>query len=111
MAYTNTDGNAAAPEREIVHVDTSFEPLIPKFMANRKKETVVMREAVAAQDFETVRKVSHGMKGAGGSYGFDRISEMAATIEQAAKTGTTATIEAELAQLGNYLEQVQVVFD
>ncbi|MCX5722390.1 MAG: Hpt domain-containing protein [Nitrospirae bacterium] len=111
MTYINPRGNAAAPEGEIVHVDASFEPLIPKFMANRKKETVVMREAVAAQDFETVRKVSHGMKGAGGSYGFDRISEMAATIEQAAKMGTTATIETKLAQLDTYLEQIQVVFD
>jgi hypothetical protein len=36
---------------------------------------------------------------------------MAATIEQAAKTGTTAGIGEELDQLAVYLEQVQVVFD
>lgn len=102
---------AATGDALIVHVEADFEPLLPKFMTNRKKEVVMMREALAQQDFETVRKVAHGMKGAGGSYGFDRVTAMAAIIEQAAKTGTSPTIEAELAQLGHYLEQVQVVFD
>lgn len=95
----------------IVHVDSTFEPLLPKFMTNRKKEVVTMREALAQQDLDTVRKIAHGMKGAGGSYGFDRISAMAATIEQAAKAGDAATIAPHLAQLGTYLEQVQVVFE
>jgi len=94
-----------------VHVDGDFEPLLPKFMANRKKEVEIMRDAVARLDFETVRKVAHGMKGAGGSYGFDHVTALAAIIEQAAKTGTAATIAAQLAQLGTYLEHVQIVFD
>ncbi|MCS6318160.1 MAG: hypothetical protein H8K05_10400 [Nitrospira sp.] len=38
----------------IVHVDASFEPLIPKFMANRKKEITTMTGAVDQGDFETV---------------------------------------------------------
>lgn len=95
----------------IVHVEADFEPLMPKFMTNRKKEVVTMREALAQQDFETIRKVAHGMKGAGGSYGFDRVTAMAAIIEQAAKTATGSTIDTELAQLGAYLDHVQVVFD
>jgi len=71
---------------------------------------VVMRDALAELDFETVRKVAHGMKGAGGSYGFDHVTTMAATIEQAAKAGTAPTIAAELDLLATYLERVQVVF-
>ena len=95
----------------VVHVESDFQTLLPKFMTNRKKEVVTMREAVAQQDVETVRKVAHGMKGAGGSYGFDRVTEMAAIIEQTAKTGVLVGIEAELDRLAIYLEQVHVVFD
>lgn len=40
----------------IVHVDASFEPLIPKFIANRKKEITTMTEALDQGDFEMVRK-------------------------------------------------------
>ena len=96
---------------ELVHVDASFAPLIPRFMTNRKKEVITMRAALTAQNFGTVREISHGMKGAGGSYGFDRITEMAAVIEQAAKNGIRDAIDRELNSLGSYLDHVEVIFD
>jgi HPt (histidine-containing phosphotransfer) domain-containing protein len=96
---------------DLVHIDPSFEPLVPKFLTNRKKEVVTMQDALSAQDFETVRTVAHGMKGAGGSYGFDRVTEIAAVVEQAAKTGDSSTIECHLPLLGSYLDRVQVVYD
>ena len=103
--------DASPHDAMIVHVESDFEPLLGKFMTNRKKEVVTMREALAQQDLETVRKVAHGMKGAGGSYGFDRITTMATNIEHTAKTGTSAGLTEELDQLALYLEQVQVIFD
>jgi HPt (histidine-containing phosphotransfer) domain-containing protein len=102
---------AGAEGEELVHIDASFEPLIPKFLTNRKKEVVTMQTALAAQDYETVRTVAHGMKGAGGSYGFDRITDMAAVVEQAAKTGDASTIEHDLPALGSYLDRVKVVYE
>ena len=111
MAFTDSETNSAAQDKEVVHVDASFEPLIPKFMVNRKKEVVAMQEAMTSQDFETVRKISHGMKGAGGSYGFDRVSERAAVIEQAAKVTDAAVIQRELSLLGADLERIEVVYD
>lgn len=102
---------AGAEDEELVRVDASFEPLVPKFLTNRKKEILTMQEALAAQDFETLRKVAHGMKGAGGSYGFDHISEMAAAVEQAAKTQDSSTIERDLPLLGSYLDRIKVVYD
>ncbi len=96
---------------EIVHIDASFEPLMPRFMANRKKEIITMREALSGQDFETVRSVAHGMKGVGGSYGFDRITELAATIEQAAKSADATTITHQLQTLECYVNDVQITYD
>jgi HPt (histidine-containing phosphotransfer) domain-containing protein len=110
MGYAQSKDIGAEGE-ELVHIDASFEPLIPKFLTNRKKEVMTMQTALAAQDFETVRTVAHGMKGAGGSYGFDRITEMAAVVEQAAKTGDASTIERHLPALGSYLDRVKVVYE
>jgi HPt (histidine-containing phosphotransfer) domain-containing protein len=102
---------AVAEDEELVHVDASFEPLVPKFLTNRKKEVVTMLGALTTQDFETVRTIAHGMKGAGGSYGFDRITEIAACIEQAAKAGDALTIKRDLPVLGSYLDRVKVVYE
>lgn len=110
MEHTQPE-EAVAEDEELVHVDASFEPLVPKFMTNRKKEVVVMQEALTAKDFDTVRKVAHGMKGAGGSYGFDRITEIAASIEQAAKAGNASPIARDLPALSSYLDRIKVVYE
>jgi len=102
--------NPTTPGPVIVPVDASFAPLIPRFMANRKQEVISMQEALAAQDFESLRTIAHGMKGAGGSYGFTAITTMGATIEAAAKQRLVRTIEEELLQLGSYLDRVDVIF-
>jgi len=103
--------SSTAQEPAIVHVDASLAPLVPKFMANRMKEVTTIREALTAQDFVTVSTVAHGMKGAAGTYGFETIGTMAATIENAAKQRMSQTIGKELASLGSYLERVEVIFD
>lgn len=102
---------AAGREKETVLVDASFKPLMPKFMTNRKKEVTAMQEALARQDFETVQKIAHGAKGAGGSYGFDRITEIAAAIEQAAKAADAAIIQRELPVLSSFLDRIEVVYE
>ena len=107
---TTPSSPSPADDALTVHVESDFEALLPKFMTNRKKEVAAMREALAQQDFETVRKIAHGMKGAGGSYGFDRVTTMAATIEQAAKAGSARPIQTELDALATYLEHVRIVF-
>ena len=110
MTHTSPNRPGSNEDSLTVHIDASFEPLIPKFMINRKKEVTAMHDALSAQDFETLQKIAHGTKGAGGSYGFDRITEIAAAIEQAAKASDAAVIRQQLPTLRSYLDQVEVVY-
>ena len=98
-------------EKEIVCIDASFEPLIPKFLSNRQTDVKTLQEALAAGDLDAVRRVAHTVKGVGGSYGFDRITEIAAAIEHAAKAGDVSTIAIELPALTSYLDRIEVVFE
>jgi HPt (histidine-containing phosphotransfer) domain-containing protein len=98
-------------EPVIVHIDEAFEPLIPTFMANRQREVLTMTQSLAQADFDQVRKIAHGIKGAGGSYGFDEMTAIAAKLEQAAKTGDRQGMRDNLSLLASYLERVSVVYD
>lgn len=111
MSDPSLHTQSATTPPETVHIDASFEPLIPRFMANRQKEIVTMRQALTGNDFETVRNVAHGMKGVGGSYGFDRITELAATIEHAAKSADATTLTHQLHILECYVNDVQIIYD
>jgi HPt (histidine-containing phosphotransfer) domain-containing protein len=111
MSDASSNPRSKTPSPEVVHIDPSFEPLMPRFMANRQKEIVTMRQALTGQDFETVRRVAHGMKGVGGSYGLDRVTELAATIEQAAKSADATTLHHQLHILESYLNNIQIAYD
>lgn len=95
----------------VAHVDASFGPLIPKFMTNRKKEITTMADAVTQNDFDTIRKVAHGMKGVSGSYGFPAMTAAAARLEQAAKIADGGSISRELTALASYLDRVEIIYE
>ena len=49
------------------------------------------------------------MKGAGGGYGFDPITDIGAAIERAALAADSKVIQAGIEQLADYLARVDVV--
>jgi HPt (histidine-containing phosphotransfer) domain-containing protein len=95
----------------IVHVDPDIADLIPGFLDNRRKDTASIAEAVTRGDFETVRTLGHRMKGAGGSYGFDPITDIGSRLEQAGLAKNADEIKSLMAELAAYLDDVTVVYD
>ncbi len=98
-------------EKIIVHIDPDLEDLIPGFLSNRAKDVASIRALLASQDFDAIRVLGHSMKGAGGGYGFDRITDLGGTIESAAVARDAATIGAANDQLDDYLARVETVCD
>ena len=109
------DATPAPPDCDagpiVVFVNSAFEPLIPRFMANRNNEVATMTEAIAAGDFDRIKQVAHGMKGVSGSYGFHDMTTIAGRMEQAAKTGDEASIRRDLATLASYLARVEIAYE
>src|SRR6266852_5369810 len=103
------DDNRA--EKTIIRVDPEIAELIPGFLENRRKDIAAMLDAVQRGDFETVRILGHSMKGAGGGYGFDVITEIGAALEQAAKQRNAAEIRDRVHELSRYLDRVEVISD
>ena len=68
-----------------------------------------MDDALEAENFEMICRLSHGLKGAGGGYGFNTISEMARDIEAAAKAEFVGGIEKGMKQLASFIDEVHVV--
>jgi HPt (histidine-containing phosphotransfer) domain-containing protein len=94
-----------------VKVAKDIEDLIPVFMKNRHKELDALRVALAAADFEQLRQLGHRMKGVGNSYGFDRVSTLGKHIEEGARSGDRAALQASISEYGDYLSKVQIAFE
>lgn len=98
-------------DRIVVHIDADLEDLIPEFLDNRREDIRTLTEALSRLDFETIRRIGHSMKGAGGGYGFDAITDRGRAIEEAAKVQNGTNARAEIAELSNYLQRVDVVYE
>jgi len=95
----------------LVHADPKFADLIPGFLQNRRNDVRTMLAALDRGDFETVQSLGHGMRGAGGSWGFQRISDLGADLEQAASSVDAGASRRWVEQLSSYLDNVEVVYD
>jgi len=94
-----------------VIVDADIADLIPGFLNNRAKDVATLRDRAERGDFDAVRMLGHSMKGAGGGYGFDRISEIGATIETAAGRTDARSVLAAADALEDYLARVEITFE
>jgi len=94
----------------IVRVDKDLAEIIPVFLENRQKDCKSIQEALEKGDYETIRILGHSMKGVGGGYGFDAVTDLGASIEQAAKNKDAAEINNLIDELMTYLDRVEVVF-
>ena len=92
-------------ENETIHVtvEGDLQDLIPNFMQRRQDDVARLYEALGVSDFEAIRVIGHSMKGTGGGYGFDGISEIGAAIEEAAKDSALDAVQAGVERLVDYL--------
>ncbi|MDH3347018.1 MAG: Hpt domain-containing protein [Desulfobulbaceae bacterium] len=93
-----------------VQVDEDLSDLIPGYLKKQFDDTVKMRGALAAGDYETIRVIGHGMKGTGAGYGFNEISSLGSKIEQAAEGKTEKSISSYISMLLDYLSRINVVY-
>src|SRR3990172_9449788 len=90
----------------VVHIDPDLADLIPGFITHRHEDVQSIQQALKTSDFETIRILGHSMKGSGAGYGFDAISEIGLSLEQAAKAGNPEEIQKQVHALSTYLECV-----
>lgn len=94
-----------------VTIDSDLEELIPGFLENRKKDLENLAKAAEFKDFKTIQSVGHSLKGVGGGYGFNRISEIGAVLEEAGKNSSLDSANEQISQLKDYMSRLEIVFE
>jgi len=61
---------------------------------------------VPVEDFEAVTILGHNMRGSGGAYGFQAITDIGAALEQAAQDADTDASRKWVGELTLYLDRV-----
>lgn len=94
----------------VAYVDADLEDLVPGFLAHCKDAIPGIENALARGDIRAVRALGHRLKGTGGGYGFDRITEIGAAIEELPESSSAAEVRPLLVELAHFVDTVEIVY-
>ena len=97
-------------ERVIVEVDEGLSDLIPGFLTHKRADIIAILQAITRRDYAEIARTAHRIKGEGGSYGFDTMTELARSLEVAAATHDGSAATTLVRQLLTYIDHVEIVF-
>lgn len=92
-----------------IRIDPDLQDLVPGFLANRRRDVDKLNALLQTRMFAEIRLIGHSMKGAGGGYGFDAITDIGGEIELAALREDAAMVQSGIAHLADFLSRVEVV--
>src|SRR5260370_42628073 len=98
------------PDRVVVEVDEGLSDLIPGFLTHKRDDIAAIVAAISRGDYAEIAGIAHRIKGEGGSYGFDTMTELARSLEVAAATRDDIAATTLVRQLLNYIDHVEIVF-
>ncbi len=83
---------------------------IPAYLENCRHNVTIMREALDRADFEAVTILGHNLRGSGGGFGFQAITDLGAGLEQACEDTDLGRARKLLNDLSSYLDSVEIAF-
>jgi len=94
-----------------VRIDKDLEDLIPGYIENRQKDIKSILFSLEKEDYESIRILGHSMKGSGGGYGFDAITRIGKSIEEAAKNKNGSEIKKQVEELSYYIAGIEITYE
>ena len=105
---------APAPSREeswrndaaLVRTNPKFAHLIPAYLESCRQKVIALQDALDQRDFRTLELLGHGVRGAGGMFGFPAITDIGAAIQQAAGSADIDASRKWVGELSSCLDRV-----
>ena len=88
---------------------SKFADRAPVFLENCRQNVLVMQHALDEADFQTVAVLAHGMRGAGGMFGFPAITEIGAALQETAEGSDAPGSRKWVGELSSYLDLARSV--
>ncbi|MCO4754571.1 MAG: Hpt domain-containing protein [Bacteriovoracaceae bacterium] len=94
----------------IIEVSSDLEDILPKYLDNRRKEINELKAFCDQQDFTSLKTRGHRLAGNAPSYGMPLLGELGRKIEQDALSQELSNMALYIAQMEEFLNNVQVEF-
>ena len=96
--------------RIVVEIDEELSDLIPGFLERKREDARTLVTLVEQGDADAIGRLGHRMKGEGGSYGLDAISNIGRELEQAGKTHDMPAARRLSGELSGFLDRLEILY-
>jgi HPt (histidine-containing phosphotransfer) domain-containing protein len=104
-------GGGCPLSKLVVRIDPDLRDLVPIFIAHKREDAQAIVAAIASADYEALSQLGHRIRGEGGSYGFEELTKIGATLEISAKSRDLAAVRKSAQELIAYLDSVEIVYN
>ncbi len=77
--------------------------LLPRYLEHRARDVAALRRALDVEDFPSIDRIGHNLRGNGRSYGFPELAAIGEVLEAAARAKNAASIREQLGSLEAWL--------
>jgi PAS domain S-box-containing protein len=99
--------NAAAPVTGMTRAAERVAEQTPAYLENCRLNVIAMLAALDCGDLQAVTILGHNLRGSGGAFGFQMITDIGAGLEQAADDADTAASHRWVGELSSYLDHLR----
>ncbi|MCX7991703.1 MAG: Hpt domain-containing protein [Proteobacteria bacterium] len=95
----------------IVFINEELEEIVPLFIEKRYKDIEEISKCLNSEDYDTIRRLGHNIKGTAGGYGFLKIMEIGRDIERYASEKSSGKIIEEINKLKYFLDNLEIRYE
>lgn len=95
----------------IVYINEEIKDIVPIFIENKYKDIEKVVKSLEINDYESIRRLGHNIKGTAGGYGFMKIMEIGVDIEKFALEKDSDKIISEIQKLKDFLDNLEIRYE
>lgn len=97
-------------KKTTIVVDGDLAELMPIYLQSRRDELERLPELLKQGDFTQLQGIGHKLRGSGGGFGLDFLTELGKRMEAAGSAADKQALAAQVAELKAFLESLQIEF-
>ncbi|MFK8030799.1 MAG: Hpt domain-containing protein [Gammaproteobacteria bacterium] len=88
-------------------LDPAVRALLPNYIRRRESDMELIASLVRRGEYKEISTLAHNIRGSGAAYGYPRLSELGALIENAVETNDVDSLKVLTAELDAYIKQMR----